>query len=158
MLKITIFLKVRLKSTKIHENQYNHTIHMKEGVSYNELLLNLKLTEETQFLTIPSSINSQESFQKENQMSFVLITLILLVYVLGEQAWTSSLYQMYMHVLCIQSIINLWLLFDFHFSFISGFMSPCVSCENHLGIAYALTFWREFYLCAAVLVCKTVLL
>ena len=65
---------------------------MKEGVSYNELLLNLKLTEETQFLTIPSSINSQESFQKENQMSFVLITLILLVYVLGEQAWTSSLY------------------------------------------------------------------
>ena len=35
---------------------------MKEGVSYNELLLNLKLTEETQFLTICSSINSQESF------------------------------------------------------------------------------------------------
>lgn len=35
---------------------------MKEGVSYNELLLNLKLTEETQFLTMPLSINSQESF------------------------------------------------------------------------------------------------
>ena len=35
---------------------------MKEGVSYNELLLSLKLTEETQFLTIRSSINSQESF------------------------------------------------------------------------------------------------
>ena len=35
---------------------------MKEGVSYNELLLNLKLTEETQLLTIRSSINSQESF------------------------------------------------------------------------------------------------
>ena len=35
---------------------------MKEGVSYNELLLDLKLREETQFLTIRSSINSQESF------------------------------------------------------------------------------------------------
>ena len=51
---------------KKHENTWKsiqpYLDNMKEGVSYNELLLNLKLTEETQFLTIRSSINSQESF------------------------------------------------------------------------------------------------
>ena len=51
----------------------------------------------------------------------------------------------------------LWLPFHFRLSFISGFTLRRVSRDNLQGIACALTFWREFYLRVAVLVCKTVL-
>ena len=76
---------------------------MKEGkeIAFEQLLLNLNVSEETYLLAIRSSFNSPTIFLKRQTSELRINNLVY-----GELTWTFSLFLMFLHVPCVSPLTS----------------------------------------------------